>query len=69
MSTDGMRDVEVPIYGTVVVQDGEVHAVKEYAPREYRCYCLDGKHWNRTAGVKPHKVLVQTFELAWEVNK
>ena len=69
MSTDGMRDVEVPVYGTVVVQDGEVNDVKEFPPRQERCYCTDGVHWNRRAGVKPHLVYVQQFELVWEVKE
>lgn len=61
-----MRDVEVPVYGTVVVQDGEVNDVKEYAPEPVKCYCTDGVHWNRRAGVEPHDIFVQKFELAWE---
>lgn len=64
-----MIEVEVPENGTVVVQDGDVNDVKEYPPKQVKCYCTDGVHWNRRAGVEPHDIFVQQFELAWEVKE
>lgn len=80
MSTDGMMDVEVPVNGTVVVQDGEVHDVKESRPMFDQCYCTDGRHdrsyWSRALiystyrkDVEPHSIGFQKFELTWEVKK
>lgn len=71
-------DVEVPVNGTVVVQNGEVNDVSESIPVFDRCYCTDGKHsrffWERglehgRKGVDPHPIGIQKFELVWEVRK
>lgn len=77
MSMDGMKDVEVPISGTVVVQDGDVHDVKEYPSNYEPCWCKDGRHAEPNRGYRtppqpdyePHLVGVQLLELVWEVKK
>lgn len=78
MSTDGMKDVEVPEYGTVVVQAGEVHDVFEETPRYMPCWCKSGAHRvlervqsrrDIQEGRTPHMIGIQRFELTWEVKK
>lgn len=73
-----MIEVEVPEDGTVVVQGGDVHDVKESPPVWSMCFCTDGRHsrffWNRElehgrTGVVPHEIGIQKFELIWEVRK
>lgn len=77
MSTEGMKDVEVPEEGTVVVQNGEVHEVREFPVVFDRCQCNDGKHarrfWIRGLDFPAptsasHPIGVQKLELVWEVK-
>lgn len=72
-----MKDVEVPVNGTVVVQQGEVHDVRESPTIDDRCWCTDGRHaryfWGRglsygRTGAVPHPIKIQKFELVWEVK-
>jgi len=76
VSTEGMKDVEVPIVGAVVVSDGDVHDVIEYPPQFEVCWCPNGLHWksyrdsDRVKSTEvPHMVGSQMFELTWEVKK
>lgn len=65
-----MIDVEVPKYGTVVVQQGQVHDVRESIPKEVPCWCTDKRHhpkFRRLQESKPHMIIFQQFEMAWEV--
>jgi hypothetical protein len=70
-------DVEVPVNGCVIVQSGEVHDAREFAPRWALCWCIDGAHAPVHRGgelrlgpaSEPHSVGFQQFEIAWEVNK
>lgn len=68
-----MIEVEVPEYGTVVVQQGEVHDVREGIPEFTTCWCSDGRHNPATRKGRrqgePHLIGVQQFELTWEVKK
>lgn len=71
------KDVEVPTSGTVVVQDGDVHDVRESPAVFDQCWCTDGRHaryfWGRGLSygrthVEPHSIGIQKFELVWEVK-
>lgn len=65
-------DVEVPAYGTVVVQQGDVQDVQEFAPTYEPCWCTDGRHVRHERQHQqehaPHLVGVQQFEMTWEVK-
>lgn len=71
-----MKDVEVPEYGTVVVQSGEVHDVIEDTPTFVPCWCENGRHRHgerfrprSTRGTRePHLIGIQKFEMVWEVK-
>lgn len=72
-----MIEVEVPENGTVVVQQGDVHDVRE-SPAVYdQCWCSDGRHaryfWGRGLSYgrmnhTSHPIGIQKFELVWEVK-
>lgn len=68
-----MIQVEIPEYGTVVVQQGDVHDVREETPEFITCWCSDGSHHPMARHVRragePHLIGVQKFELTWEVKK
>lgn len=65
-------DVEVPLYGTVVVQQGDVQDVQEFSPTYEACWCEDGRHVRHERQNQkdhtPHLVGVQQFEMTWEVK-
>lgn len=67
-----MIEVEVPEYGTVIVQQGDVHDVRESIPKYIPCWCTNKKHHpdarRVNAAYEPHLIGVQQFELAWEVK-
>lgn len=72
MSMDGMKDVEVPQHGTVVVQDGDVHDVFECVPEHQPCWCTDGMHRKAdrvTQEGERHLIGIQKFEMVWEAKK
>jgi len=71
-------EVEVPENGTVVVQGGDVHDVREAPAIFDKCWCTDGRHaryfWGRglqygRTDVVPHDIGIQKFELVWEIKK
>lgn len=64
-------EVEVPLYGTVVVQQGEVHDVRESIPKRLPCWCNNKEHhpkFRRLQSHEPHYIVAQQFELVWEVQ-
>lgn len=74
MSTEGLMDVEVPVHGTVVVENGDVHDVDSDRTDYVLCTCRDGKHpeYARThdvsPGQPPHVVGILTVKTVWTVN-
>ncbi len=69
MSTEGMMDVEVPVHGTVVVENGDVHDIESEKATFVLCTCRDGVHklYDRThdLGGIPHVVGVTTVTVVW----
>jgi hypothetical protein len=66
-----MQDVEVPVNGTVVVEDGDVHEIESANTNFVHCWCSDGKHgkYQRTHRLHedaPHTVGVTTYVVVWE---
>lgn len=66
-----MKDVEVPIHGTVVVIDGDVYEIDKEKADYVLCTCRDDKHkeYDRTHNVSlghvPHLVGVTTVKIVW----
>jgi hypothetical protein len=73
MSTEGMQDVEVPISGTVVVENGDVHGIESEKTAFVLCTCRDGVHkqYDRThnLGGVPHVVGVTTVTVVWTARQ
>lgn len=71
MSTDGMQDVEVPVNGTVVVENGDTLEIESASTNFVHCWCDDGKHGkyqrtHRLHGRVPHTVGVTTYVVTWD---
>lgn len=69
-----MMDVEVPVEGTVVVEDGNVYDIESEKTDFVPCYCTDDRHtlYSRThvmPGVTPHIVGVTTFKHVWQPGR
>jgi hypothetical protein len=67
VSTVDMMDVEVPVNGTVVVENGNPYEIESERIDYVPCYCSEGKHslYARThplPGVVPHMVGVGTVK-------
>lgn len=66
-----MQDVEVPISGTVIVEDANVYAIETERNDYVTCSCRDGSHTeyarthNVSPGVVPHIVGVKTVKMVW----
>lgn len=73
MSTEGMMDVEVPVHGSVVVENGDVHEIDSEKTDFVLCTCRDGVHkeYDRThnLGGIPHVVGVTTVKVAWTAHQ
>lgn len=69
MSTEGLMDVEVPIYATSVVEDGNVYEVEDSRTDYVACWCTNGKHpireRTRPAKWTPHLAAVTTVKYTW----
>lgn len=69
MSTEGLMDVEVPIYATSVVEDGNVYEVEDSHTDYVACWCTNGKHpireRTRPAKWTPHLAAVTTVKYTW----
>jgi len=66
-----MQDVEVPIDGTVVVENGDVFEIESEETNFVHCWCADGKHrrYQRTHKLHndaPHTVGVTTYVVVWD---
>lgn len=64
------KDVEVPVNGVVVVENGEVHDIEDEKTGFPLCWCRDGKHGHYARTHKlhddaPHVVGVTTYTVVW----
>jgi hypothetical protein len=73
MNTD-TKDVEVPVNGVVIVENGEVQEIESEKTGFPTCWCRDGKHerWSRRRRLHddpPHIVGETTYTVVWEPRK
>lgn len=66
-------DVEVPVHGSVVVENGDVHEIESERTDFVLCTCRDGIHkeYDRThnLGGIPHVVGVTTVKVVWTAHQ
>lgn len=65
------KDVEVPVNGVVVVENGDVQEVASEKTRFPTCWCKDGRHGpyfrsHKTHEGPPHIVGETTYTVVWE---
>lgn len=65
-----MMDVEVPVHGTVVVEDGNPYEIESQQVNYVPCWCTDDLHrlYHRTHpidGFIPHMVGVGAIKWVW----